>query len=50
MLWGTEETAAKDAVVVFYGVERDADGAIAKIDFNFVARNVFEQTYELLQE
>lgn len=49
-LWGTEETAAGDAVVVFYEIGRDAGGAIERINFNFVARSEFEKTYELLPD
>lgn len=45
-LWGTNETAAKDAVIVLYAVERDETGAIGHIDFNFVERGEFERTYE----
>ena len=47
-LWGTEETAAKNAVVVFYEVMRDPAGSIQEIDFNFVERTVFEETFEWL--
>lgn len=49
-LWGTQETAAQTAVIVFYEIERDAGGAIRDIDFNFVERSEFERTYELLPE
>lgn len=49
-LWGTEETAPRDAVVVFYSVERDDCGTIQSIDFNFVVKDVFDKTYELLEE
>lgn len=49
-LWGTEETAPRDAVVVFYSVERDGSGTIHSIDFNFVVKDVFDETYELLPE
>lgn len=44
-LWGSYLTAAKDAVLVFYGVTRDEDGTITGVDFNFVARSEFEATY-----
>ncbi len=44
-LWGTLESAARDAVLVFYSVERDADGAVTDVDFNFVARSEFEKSY-----
>ncbi len=46
-LWGTWETAARDAVVVFYEITRDVNGAITDIDFNFVARDEFNRSYEL---
>lgn len=49
-LWGTEETAARDAVIVFYNVVRDRSGAILMIDFNFVERGYFERTYEVLTD
>lgn len=44
-LWGSWLTAAKDAVIVFYGVTKDEAGNITDADFNFVARSEFEQTY-----
>lgn len=44
-LWGADLSAAKDAVVVFYGVERKEAGEIADISFNFVAREEFDRTY-----
>ncbi len=47
-LWGTLESAASDAVIVFYSVERDENGAVTDVDFNFVARSEFEKSYQLL--
>lgn len=47
-LWGTEETAARDAVVVFYEIERDDEGAIERVDFNFVERGYFEKNYSVI--
>lgn len=47
-LWGTLESAARDAVVVFYRIERDRTGAVVDADFNFVARDVFVKEYEIL--
>ena len=47
-LWGTEETAPQDAVVVFYSVEWDETNAIREIDYNFVVREEFERTYEVI--
>lgn len=49
-LWGADLSAAKDAVVVFYGVERNHAGEIADISFNFVAREEFLRTYVLCDE
>ena len=49
-LWDTEETAPRDAVLVFYDIRRGADGAIEAVDFNFVVREAFERTYAILPE
>lgn len=46
-LWGADLSAAEDATVVFYGVERDDRGEISDISFNFVAREEFLRTYTL---
>ncbi len=46
-LWGANLSAARDAVIVFYSVEKDSAGEIRNIDFNFVARDEFEKTYAL---
>lgn len=47
-LWGSLLSAAKDAVIVFYGIYKDRRGQIVDIDFNFVARTEFEKNYTLL--
>ena len=49
-LWGTTETAAKDAVIIIHHVERSKDNEIVGVDFNFVVREEFDKTYQLLQE
>lgn len=49
-LWGTIESAARDAVLIFYSIQRDETGRITKADFNFVARNIFNQDYEVLSK
>ena len=49
-LWETEETAARDAVIVLYGIERAPSNDISRIDFNFVERGYFERTYEVLPD
>lgn len=48
-LWGTVESAAKDAVLIFYSIDRDSDGNIQDAAFNFVARTVFDADYEILE-
>lgn len=45
-LFGTMESAARDAVIVFYTIRRSAEGLIVDARFNFVERGEFEQTYE----
>lgn len=44
-LWGTVESAPRDAVIVFYELCRDEGGEILDATFNFVARCEFERTY-----
>ena len=46
-LWGTDLSAARDAVVVFYSVDRDGSGEIRNIIFNFVAKEEFDKTYDI---
>ena len=47
-LWGTLESAAQDAVLVFYSTQRNKTGQLIDADFNFIARNIFDQDYEIL--
>lgn len=49
-LWGADLSAGKDATVVFYSVDRDENGGISDISFNFVAREEFERTYTVCGE
>ena len=49
-LWGTRETAARDATLVFYRIDRDPQGRIAQTDFNFVSKAAFDETYEVLEQ
>lgn len=49
-LWGTEETAAKDDIIIFYLVQRDEQGSILKIDFNFVEKKEFDKTYCIVSQ
>lgn len=46
-LWGCQESAPSDAWVLFYKIERDTDGGIKDIEFNFVAREEQNNYMEL---
>lgn len=45
VLWNAPLSAAEDAVIVFYSLERDACGALKDVEFNFVDRQFFERDY-----
>lgn len=45
-LWGTVESAAGDAVIVFYSLTYAEDGSVADAVFNFVAGEEFLASYE----
>lgn len=47
-LWGTVESAAKDSVIVFYRIERDLCGKIIDAEYNFVVRDEFDRTYDII--
>lgn len=47
VLWGSTLTAAEDAVLVFYKVERNGD-RIIDVDWGLVNRAIFNFDYELL--
>ena len=47
-LWGAPLSAPKDAIVVFYKVERDENQEITEIDFNFVQYKEFIATYDIM--
>ena len=49
-LWGTLERTPKDSIIVFYDVAHDETGAITDVDFNFVARDEFEKTYDVIEK
>ncbi len=49
-LWGTRLTAPRDAVLVFYKILTGDDGEIRDVDFNFVVREVFSESYEILSD
>lgn len=45
-LWGADLSAAKDATIIFYSIDRDDQGEITDISFNFIAKEQFEADYE----
>lgn len=49
-LWGTKEAAAKDAVILFYSISYREDGSVQDAEFNFVEREEFDRTYEVLED
>lgn len=49
-LWGTKETAGVDAIIVFYDIRYDLQEKIVDIDFNFVAKDEFDKTYDILNK
>ena len=48
ILWGNPEAAPKDAFLIFYDITYDSDGNITDADYNFVQKNEFEKTYDIL--
>lgn len=48
--WGTKLTASSDAALVFYEIKRNAGGNVVDAEFNFVDRDTFEETYELIKD
>ena len=49
-LWGAALSAADDATLVFYSVDRDENGCITDVSFNFVAKQEFEASYSIIEE
>ena len=47
-LWGTLQSAARDAVVVLDRVETDAKGTVREVEFHLVAGEEFDITYDVL--
>ena len=47
VLWGATLTAAENAALVFYKIERDGD-MITNVDWGLVNRAIFERDYDLL--
>ena len=49
LIWGTEETAASDAVVVIFDTDRGAEGCITGVNFNFVEIGYFNKHYRVIE-
>ena len=49
-LWNTWQTAAADAVIIFDNALRDAHETLTEVAFHFVAKEEFDQTYQVLEE
>ena len=49
-LWGADLSAAKDATVLFIDIDRDEQGNIVDISFNFVTKKDFEESYSYCYE
>ena len=47
-LWGTVKTADRDSILIFYNVQRDDEGVITDIDYNFVSRDEFYNVYRII--
>ncbi len=45
-LWGAPLSAKSDAFIVIYDVKRGKEGEIEHVDFNFVAKEEFEEAYD----
>ena len=48
-LWGSILTAPENAVIIFYRIDKDEQGAIQDIDFNFCVREEFDENYEVVR-
>ena len=46
VLWGAPLSAPRDAVLVFYRIDRDESGQICDASFNFVVREFFDRNYQ----
>ena len=45
MLWGDWLTAPQTAALMFYSVNRDENGVVTGVDFNFVVKEEIEKNY-----
>lgn len=48
ILWGNPEAADRNAVLVFYSISYEDDGAVKDAEYNFVERKEFDRTYDVI--
>lgn len=48
VLWENPEAAARNAVLVFYSISYANDGTITDAEYNFVEKQEFERTYDVI--
>jgi len=48
ILWGNLEVADRNAVLVFYSLSYNNDGAVTEAEYNFVERKEFDRTYDVI--
>lgn len=48
-LWGADLSAAQDAVIIFYNIDRNKSGEITDVSFNFVSAKDFEASYSICE-
>lgn len=49
-LWGTIESAPGDSTIVFYSITFSENHEVIDAEFNFVVREVFDDTYSMLSD
>ena len=47
-LWGDILSVGREAVIIFYDLQYNLDGTVRDAEFNFVARDEFYKTYEII--
>lgn len=48
-LWGSILSAPEDAIIIFYRIDKNEQGEILDIDFNFCARKEFDANYDVIE-
>ncbi len=49
-LWGTDQFAASEDIIIFSSIDRNPNGLIRDINFYFIERSVFERTYVIIPD